>query len=57
MCLLLLYKKKHMFAKKKGAVHTTYKEWIIKLLDKIEDEQFLKEIYTLLIKHIKRAGG
>ena len=55
MCLLLLYKK-HMFAKKKGAVHT-YKELIIKLLDKIEDEQFLKEIYTLLVKHIKRARG
>lgn len=47
---------KHMFTKEKGAVHT-YKELIIKLLDKIEDEQFLKEIYTLLVKHIKRAGG
>ena len=34
-----------------------YKEWIIKLLSRINDEQFLKEIYTLLLKHIRRAGG
>lgn len=55
-CVCHYYTNKHMFTKEKGAVHT-YKELIIKLLDKIEDEQFLKEIYTLLVKHIKRAGG
>lgn len=33
-----------------------YKEWIIKLLSRIDDEQFLKEIYTLLLKYIRRAG-
>ena len=33
-----------------------YKEWIIKLLSRIDDEQFLKEIYTLLLKNIRRAG-
>ena len=26
------------------------------LLSRIDDEQFLKEIYTLLLKHIRRAG-
>lgn len=55
-CVCYYYINKHTFTKEKGAVHT-YKELIIKLLDKIEDEQFLKEIYTLLVKHIKRAGG
>ncbi len=34
-----------------------YKKWIFVLLKEIEDEQFLKEIYTLLRKHIKRAGS
>jgi hypothetical protein len=34
-----------------------YKELIVELLDKIEDEKFLRQIYTIIIRRIKRAGN
>lgn len=56
MCLLLLYKK-HMFAKKKGAVHTNeekYKEEIIKFIKEEKDEAYLRAVYTF-VKNYPRS--
>ena len=34
----------------------TYKKAIIEMLEKIEDEEFLQKIYTLIKEHRKRRG-
>lgn len=32
-----------------------YKEKIIEMVEKINDEKFLKQIYTIIVRHIRRA--
>jgi hypothetical protein len=34
-----------------------YKKLIIDMIQKINDEKFLRQIYTIIIRHIKRAGN
>lgn len=38
-------------------VHMNYKKEIIRILEKIEDEKFLRQLYTIVVKHIKRTRG
>lgn len=33
-----------------------YKKLIIQMIEKINDEKFLKQIYTIIIRHTRKAG-
>ena len=33
-----------------------YKKLIIEMVEKINDEKFLKQIYTIIIRHTRKAG-
>lgn len=34
-----------------------YKEIIIDLLGKVDNERFLRQLYTIVVRHIRRNGG
>lgn len=40
-------------------VHMSYKKIIIELVEKLEesDERFLKQLYTIIKKHLERKEG
>jgi hypothetical protein len=40
-----------------GALRMDYKKIIIDLLERVEDERFLQQLYTIVIRHIRRNGG
>ena len=34
-----------------------YKSLIIDMINKIDNEKFLQQIYTIVLKHVRRAGN
>ena len=34
-----------------------YKKLIKELIDEIQDQKFLRKIYTIIIRHIRRGGS
>lgn len=40
-----------------GGAKLEYKEKIIEMIENIEDIRFLRQIYTIIIKYIKKKAG
>lgn len=40
-----------------GGAELEYKEKIIEMIENIEDIRFLRQIYTIVIRHIKKKAG
>lgn len=36
---------------------TAYKKLLIRMIGEIESEKFLKQLYTIIDKHIRKAGS
>lgn len=50
------YKQNQSSHECKGELNMNYEKQIIKLIKKIKDETFKKQIYSLIVAYIKRTG-
>lgn len=41
--------------RREGKTMEEYRREIVKMVEKIEDPNFLRKIYTIIIRHIKRV--
>lgn len=42
---------------KGGANMEEYKKHIIRMIENINDERFLRQIYTIIVRHTRKAGN